>query len=53
MSATSGVEKHSETTPAGIPECVRSRDGARGFSAYVAEGLRWPSADRGIRVEPI
>lgn len=36
MATPSGVEKHSVTMPAEISQGVRSRVGARGFSAYVA-----------------
>lgn len=36
MSASTGVEKHSVTLPAETSAGVRSRVGARGFSAYVA-----------------
>ena len=36
MSTAGGIEKHSVTMPAGTSEGVRSRVGARGFSAYVA-----------------
>ncbi len=39
MSTASGVEKHSVTMPAETSEGVRSRVGARGFSAYVAEAV--------------
>ncbi len=36
MTAHAGVEKHSVTMPAETSEGVRSRVGARGFSAYIA-----------------
>lgn len=36
MTTQGGVEKHSVTMPAETSQQVRSRVGARGFSAYVA-----------------
>jgi len=39
MVAAAGVEKHSVTMAAEISEGVRSRVGARGFSAYVARAV--------------
>ncbi|WP_163541733.1 CopG family transcriptional regulator [Occultella kanbiaonis] len=39
MAAPIGVEKHSITLPAGTSEAVRSRAGARGFSAYIAQAV--------------
>lgn len=39
MDARAGVEKHSITMPTGASEGVRSRVGARGFSAYVAAAV--------------
>ncbi|MFC6704835.1 CopG family transcriptional regulator [Flexivirga alba] len=36
MTAHHGAEKHSVTMPAETSEGVRSRVGARGFSAYIA-----------------
>lgn len=36
MTAHAGIEKHSVTMPAETSQGVRSRVGARGFSAYVA-----------------
>ncbi|HWC24636.1 MAG TPA: CopG family transcriptional regulator [Flexivirga sp.] len=39
MSAQPGAEKHSVTMPAETSQAVRSRVGARGFSAYVAEAV--------------
>lgn len=39
MSASAGVEKHSVTMPTETSQGVRSRVGARGFSAYVAAAV--------------
>jgi hypothetical protein len=39
MATPAGVEKHSVTMPTTTSDGVRSRVGARGFSAYVARAV--------------